>query len=211
MRLTIFITLLLFALSVGAYAQADTPVYRLQVGDQVRLSVWGESGLTVTTEVLSDGTLNFPLVGRLRVVGMSLSELEAECTSLLKTYLVNPIVSVMITSPHLPRVKVLGKVRDPGKFNIQYGDTLLDAVAYAGGFDERCDIGRIVILNKNYAKFVDLKSFLRGEELQSDMVIDIAINDGDLVFVPEVGRPDWAKATSYISGIVQSLIVVTTR
>ncbi len=211
MRLTIFITLLLFALSVGAYAQADTPVYRLRVGDQIRFQVWGESGLNITTEVLSDGSVSLPLVGRLNVIGMSLAEVEAECTRLLKTYLVNPIVSVMITSPHVPRVKVLGNVRNPGKFNIQYGDNLLDAIAYAGGFDERCDIKRILILNKNYAKFVNLKGFLRGEELQSDMDIDIAINDGDFVFVPEVGRPDWDKATSYISGIVQSLIVVATR
>ena len=211
MRLTIFIILLFFALSVGAYAQDDAPAYRLQVGDQIRMQVWGESGLTVTTEVLNDGTVSFPLVGRLSVVGMTLAELESECTALLKTYLVNPIVSVVVTSPHMPRVKVLGKVRNPGKFNIQYGDTLLDAIAYAGGFDERCDIKRILILNKNYAKFVDLKSFLKGEELQSDMDIGIAINDGDFVFVPEVGRPDWGKATSYISGIVQSLIVVSSR
>jgi polysaccharide export outer membrane protein len=210
MRLAIAI-ILVCILSVAVSADVDAPVYRLQVGDQVRFLVWGESGLGTSTEVLNDGSVSFPLVGRLVVEGMTLTEVEEQCRTALEIYLIDPIVNVVVTSPHMPRVKVLGKVRNPGKFNIQYGDTLLDAVAYAGGFDERCDIKRILILNKNYAKFVNLKSFLKGEELVTDIDVDLSINDGDLVFIPEVGRPNWGEAAPYISGIIQSLLVTSLK
>ena len=138
---------------------------------------------------------------------MTLADVEEECRTLLLIYLVDPVVTVVVTAPHVPRVKVLGKVVKPGKFVIQPGDTLLDAIAYAGGFDERCDIKRILILNKGSARLINLKGIINGEEVPEDY--NLTLYDGDFIFVPEVGRPDWAQATSYVSGIIQSLIVVT--
>jgi polysaccharide export outer membrane protein len=197
----------MFFLLASVPAAADEkPVYRLQVGDQIKFVVWNESSLGAATEVLEDGSITFPLVGRLVVEGLTLAEVEEECRIRLQTYLLDPIASVIVTSPHVPRVKVLGKVKDPGKYNLRPGDTLIDAIAYAGGFEERCDIRHILILSREGGKIVNLKGYLEGDEGFPGM--DIAMYDGDLVFVPETGRPDWDSATDVLSGIIRNLIVL---
>ena len=206
MRLA-FALLAIFLLATAAAAEEDESVYRLSEGDQVKFLVWGEGGLSITTLVLEDGSLSFPLVGRLVVEGLTLAEVEEKCRVELETYLIDPMVNVIVISPHVPRVKVLGKVTKPGKFITHPGDNLLDAIAYAGGFDERCDVRHILILNENGSRMVDLKELLKGEEPVAD--IDLSLMDGDFIFVPEVGRPDWDKATTYINGIIQSLIVIS--
>jgi polysaccharide export outer membrane protein len=205
----IFILLIISILALQAAADEEAPEYRLQYGDQVRFIVWNEADLSINTAVLDDGSVSFPLVGRIIVKGMTLAEVERLCVERLETYLVDPIVNVVVTSPHVPRVKILGKVKDPGKFIIQPGDTLLDAIAYAGGLDERCDIKRIIILNRGKARLLNIKALLLGGDIDPD--IDLNVYDGDLIFVPEVGRPNWEKATTIISGIIQSIIVLAAK
>lgn len=204
MRIIISIVLLIFLVS-PAFAGDEVPEYRLQVGDQIRFLVWGESGLGTTTQVLTDGSVSFPLVGRLLVVGMTLGEVEDECRVKLAKYLIGPIVNVVVTTPHVPRVKVLGRVASPGKFVIQPDDTLIDAIAYAGGFDERCDIKRILILNRGTAKLINLRDYLDNESGVPEG--DLTINDGDLIIVPEVSRVDWGAAMPFITAAIQSLIM----
>jgi protein involved in polysaccharide export with SLBB domain len=87
------------------------------------------------------------------------------------------------------------------------GDTLIDAIAYAGGFSSRCDIKHIIIINRSNIKIVNLKSYLKGEGQLPET--DLTIYDGDLIIVPEVLRPDYAKAMFIVNGIVQSLIIRT--
>ncbi len=204
MRLILAI-LIFLAASCAAYADDDPPEYRLQVGDEVRFLVWNEEALNATTEVLSDGTMTFPLVGRLTVLNMTLAEVEAECRDKLSRYLVDPVVNIVVISPHVPRFKIFGKVVGPGKYILQPGDTLIDAVAYAGGFGRRCDVKHILILNKGSAKLVNLKSYLLGEGGPPEE--DLLIYDGDLIIVPEVGRPDWSLAMPYITAAVQSVVM----
>ena len=204
MRL-VTITIALIILVSTAYADEGVPEYRLQAGDQVKFMVWGESGLGINTQVLTDGSISFPLVGRIVVDGMTLTEIEEECRGRLQIYLVDPVVTVIVTAPHVPKIKVLGKVKEPGKFTIKPGDTLIDAIAYAGGFEERCEIKRILILNHGYAKFINLRAYLELEEER--VKTDLTLYDGDLIIVPEVGRPDWAKAMPFVTALIQSLIV----
>jgi len=206
MRLAILITLLLIITAVTAAAE-EAPEYRLQVGDLLRYTVWDEAGLLVETSVLPDGSVSFPIVGRIVVQGMTLPEVENICCDSLKKYFVNPVVNVIVLSSHIPEIKLLGRVAAPGKYRMRPGDTLIDAIAYAGGFSSRCDIKHIIIINRSNIKIVNLKSYLKGEGQLPET--DLTIYDGDLIIVPEVLRPDYAKAMFIVNGIVQSLIIRT--
>jgi len=204
MRLATMTLLLLIILAVGA-AGEEAPEYRLQVGDMLRFTVWDETGLLVETNVLPDGSISFPLVGRIVVEGMTLAQVENICNERLKTYYVNPIATVIVLTSHIPEVKILGRVTSPGKYKLKPGDTLIDVIAYAGGFASRCDIKHILIINRNSAKMVNIKSYIKGEGALPDT--DLTIYDGDLIMVPEVLRPDYAKVMGIVNGIVQSLII----
>lgn len=198
--------LVVFILTSVAVAGEDVPVYRLHVGDQLRFVVWNEADLNITIEVLEDGSITLPLVGRLVVEGMPLTEVEEECRAALEMYLVNPVVNVIVTKAYVSSVKIIGRIQGPGKVYLQPGDTLLDVIATVGGFSSRCDVKHILILNKNGSRIVNLRPIVMNEEIEVE--IDISVMDGDLIIVPEVDRPNWDKAITYINGIIQALILV---
>ena len=204
MRLAIFIILFLLPASPALAADA-APEYRLQVGDQIKFVVWNEDGLTIATLVLPDGSVTLPLVGRFVVDGMTLAEVEKECSSRLAAYLVDPVVNIIVTDPHISAVKILGRVQNPGKFDIRPGDTLVDAIAYAGGFASRCDIKRILILNRGNARLINLRTYLENEGNSTEA--DLTVLDGDLIIVPEVTRLNWSNAMPYVTAAIQSLII----
>ncbi len=202
----VMIILAIFILTSVAAADDAAPVYRLHVGDQLRFVVWNEADLNITIEVLEDGSITLPLVGRLVVEGMPLTEVEEECRAVLEMYLVNPVVNVIVTKAYVSSVKIIGRIQGPGKVYLQPGDTLLDVIATVGGFSSRCDVKRILILNENGSRIVNLRPIVMNEEIETE--IDISVMDGDLIIVPEVDRPNWDKATTYINGIIQALILV---
>ena len=76
-----------------AAIQATAPSYRIGVGDVVSVSVYQEDDLTTTARVGEGGQIVFPLLGTVRLSGLTVAEATREITSqLLDGYLVNPIV-----------------------------------------------------------------------------------------------------------------------
>lgn len=89
------------------------------------------------------------------------------------------------------RVMVFGKVRLPGLYNVQDDARIFDAVAVAGGFANRCDIRHIFVLREHGDSFERIELDLRQFKDEVDETQNIALQDRDIIFIPEVGRVDW--------------------
>jgi polysaccharide export outer membrane protein len=112
-------------------------VYKLGVGDQLRVITFGEEQLTDDFRVSENGTIAFPLLGNERAAGMTTSELATKLAKELQDHqlLKDPSVSVEVTA-YRP-ISVLGEVARPGEYPFRPGMTMLTAVAIAGGFTYR--------------------------------------------------------------------------
>lgn len=81
----------------------------------------------------NDGFINYPMVGRLQVGGLTKSEAEKLIAEKIRPYLAeseNPIVTVRMSSYS---VSVLGEVARPGSFQVSREKiTILEALAQAG-------------------------------------------------------------------------------
>lgn len=174
----------LFLMSISI-ANAESPQsYRLRQGDLIQVSVWGEDKLQKESLVLPDGSITYPLAGRVEVVGLTSTEAEKKIAEKLKPYLPDPQVSVVIASIAGNQAHVLGKVMKPGQVMMTGPMTVLDALSIAGGLDKFADRGGIKVIRNTpqgqKAIPVYYDHLIRGERLESN----ITLNPGDTIVVP---------------------------
>ncbi len=121
--------------------------YRLSAGDKVRIAVFGEDDLTVTSQVSARGTISFPLLGELKVADLTPGDLENLVASRLRgPYLVDPRVSVSIEEYR--QFFVMGQVNKPGSYAYLPGLTVRKAVSIAGGYTERASRSKIFVVSE---------------------------------------------------------------
>jgi polysaccharide biosynthesis/export protein len=120
----------------GAIDQAvANPGYRVGPADVLAVKVFDEPTLSNKFTVDSDGTITYPFLGRVRVQGKTLREVEDHLAAgLKKDYVKNPQVTVEIAEFRARSIYVLGEVKAPGKYNIEGPVTLLEVIAKAGSF-----------------------------------------------------------------------------
>ncbi len=118
--------------------------YKLGPGDVIVIQVFGEDELKLETQLTDSGTVNYPFLGTIKVVGMSIKELEQHVYNGLKPdYFVEPNVFVGIVQ-YRP-FYIHGEVKKPGGYPYQPGMTVNQAIALAGGLTERASKEKIEI------------------------------------------------------------------
>ena len=156
--------------SIQAFCAETPPSYTLGAGDRIHISVFGEDDLTMDVVIAETGKIKYPFLGEIQVAGLTTVELDQRITRGLKgPYLVNPdvIVSILEYRPFY----VYGEVNDPGSFQYRPGISVGHAVALAGGFTERANRDRILVvrndkqLNKRYSQPIELHDLVRAGDL----------------------------------------------
>lgn len=117
--------------TTAAAQSSDT--YRINPGDELNVQVFGEPTLTQMVTVLDDGTVEYPLIGRVPVGGKTPPQAADQIKTELLKYLKHPIVTVALSQQGQNNVLVLGNVKTPGKYLVRSGAHLSDAIAAAGG------------------------------------------------------------------------------
>ncbi|HMF42468.1 MAG TPA: polysaccharide biosynthesis/export family protein [Polyangia bacterium] len=116
-------------------AEASEPADRVGIDDTFDVRVYGESELSGTFRVATDGNVDYPLAGRITVVGLRTGEIQQLIVARLKDrYLKDPQVVVTIKDRNSQKISVLGQVAKPGQVAYYPNMTIVDAIANAGGF-----------------------------------------------------------------------------
>ena len=170
MRIARFVLGLCFAvLTCSAAPAQELSSYKLGSGDMISIRVLGEDDLKREKVRLSDaGTLSFPVLGEIRVKGMTVGALEEHITKGLKgRYLLNPQVTVAIEEYR--NFFVNGMVEKPGGYPFSPGLTVRKAISIAGGFKERASREKISIIHdddpKQTPRKVDLGTPVRPGDI----------------------------------------------
>lgn len=158
--------------------------YLIQPLDLLQIEVFGEPDISRSYPVSATGMIRHPLLDKVHVAGLTVSQVEENLTQLLsRDYLINPRVSVRVTQSTGRQVTLLGEVKKPGTYTIPHEQhlTLLQLVAIAGGFTDLAAINRVSILRDGTRSKVNVSDVLKGRPDTTD----IELCPGDVVTVPE--------------------------
>ena len=176
--------------------------YRIGPEDLLEISVFEDEKVNKTVRVSFQGNINLPLLGVLKVKGLTASELEREIRDLLaEKYFQDPHVSVFIKEYRNQRISLMGAVDKPGVYDLSGQKTILDLLAISGGL--KVDAGKLLFLirpptledeapkeqkdpNLPTAKtfIIDLEELL----VNGDLTLNLPLIHGDIINIPVSGK-----------------------
>ena len=191
--LIIIFTLMLAIVSSFSYAavkESETSQKGYTIGPENVLQIdvyYGKEDeeLSRKARVSAKGDITFPLLGEVRVGGLTVSGAENLITEMLaKDYFVNPQVSIFIEQ--YSTVSILGQVEEPGTYEIKGRLTVVQLISEAGGFTKLAHTNNVWVIRtspdgtkeKMQVKVNDIIN--KGKEED-----DIQLQQGDIVTVSE--------------------------
>ena len=174
--------------SLAAPSEAQAPGAGRAAGiigklDTVEIRVFREDELTTAGQLSADGTITMPLIGPVRMAGLTTDQAAAAITTKLKDgYLVRPEVSVSIEARVRRTVTVLGQAQNPGVFELPVDRqlTVVEAIGMAGGATRIANIKKISLKRRGGpVQMLNLKDITSGK------TADPALRDGDVLSIPD--------------------------
>lgn len=165
----------------------ETPEYKLGPGDIVRIAVYNSPDLTTEAEIAQNGTIGFPLIGAVKIGGLTRAEAEKTISSRLAKggFVSKAHVNMLVTQYRSQQVSVIGEVNKPGKYPINQTVTLTDVIAMAGGIGPKGGHMVTIIRKEEGGKTaqyaVDFKKLLAGDNPERN----IRIASEDVIYVPQ--------------------------
>lgn len=194
--------------SAAAAQPADDPiVYRLGPKDLVEIQVVEEPSLNLQRRVNDRGSLTLPLIGEVRVSGLT----SAETAALLKgrleeSFLQRATVTVRVVEFRSRPISVIGAVRRPGTLELSGRWNLLDALTDAGGLAEGHGAVVHILRRADNGLHDQLTVSLDDLLIRADPTANVPIFSNDVISVPTA-----APITIYLMGEVGATGAMTFR
>ncbi len=181
---------LLAVLGAGAGVGAqepppDTGRYHIEASDVLTVKYRYSPEYDYTVMVQPDGFISLPIVGELRVGGLTVAEALAVIRKQASQRLRDPEITVELKEFQRPRFFVGGEVGSPGEFALRGRIGVMQAIAMAGGFKQSAKHSQVVHLRQvddrhAVRTIVNAKALAKNPE-----TADIELQPGDLLFVPQ--------------------------
>lgn len=153
-------------------------------GDKFEIRVFGEEDLSGEFTVSSNGTINYPYIGRFQVTGLTCADVEElVANGLREGFLRMPSVSCAIAEYNSKRIFVFGEVKTPGSFPYKSNISIIEAFALAGGFSERANTNNTKLTR--VVNDVEIQVRVPMQEIVEGRQRNIRLLPGDIIFVPE--------------------------
>ncbi len=161
--------------------------YLIQAGDLVEIKVYKEDDMDRTLRVATNGSITFPLIGNVKISGLTVSAAEQKLENALQEYIKMPSVSFLIKEYANKTVYVLGQVKKPSSITIlpEKTMTLLEAITSAGGFTDVAAISKVKILRMEDGVQKSIEVDVSQITKEGNKQYDIPLKPADIVFVPQ--------------------------
>lgn len=196
------------AVTIGDYTGLSTDAgeegltYHLGVRDLIQVEIFQVEELNHEARVNSQGYISLPLIGNLKVEGLTAEETERMIESKLsENFLQDPRVTIFVKEYESQKITIEGFVASPGVKSLTGKTTVLQAIAMAGGAVRLADQKKIVIFrtvaeNKIVGYKIDIHKIRTGE------IKDPFVQNKDIIVVPKHGGrgavDEWQRLTSGI-------------
>ncbi len=185
--LKFFGSLLLVTLGWVGLAQAQEKIFedKLGAGDTIRIQVFQNPDLTLETRIQESGNITYPLIGAVRLAGLTIPDAEKVVATALKTggFMQQPQVSVTQVQARRKQISVLGAVSKPGQLPLEYVNTRLsDVIAFAGGIAAGGS-DTVIVTGQRGGKPLRHEINMAELYLEGKTANDILMAPGDVVYV----------------------------
>lgn len=159
--------------------------YTLGAGDVIRIQVFQSTDLTVEARISESGVISYPLLGVVKLAGLSPQQAENLISTRLKEgrFLQNPQVTLNVLQFRSQQVSVLGNVARPGRYPLETtGMRMSEILSVAGGVSERGSDSVILMTTRDgrpQRLEIDLVEMFTSGDLSKDVILQA----GDTVFV----------------------------
>ena len=154
--------------------------YRLSLGDELKIILSGSKKDILDLKVKLDGTIFFPDIGSISVVGETFEEVKKKIKNIVDNSFVGTEVDISFSKLSLKKISIIGAVKNPGVYLVNPFTTVSSSMAYAGGITDSASLRKIEIISFQGEKTTfDLYDFLIFGNRSQDKVI----NSGDTIVV----------------------------
>jgi polysaccharide export outer membrane protein len=167
--------------------------YRVGGYDILDITVYEETDLSTRgVRISADGFISFPLIGRIKVEGLTTSEIEKIISNKLAQgkFIIDAQVSVMVVDYRSKQFMVLGPVTNPGSYPLKAQERVIDAISSAGGMVFEQGSNEMMIIRtenpdteqeRKIAIRIDISALLHEGDQQSNLLL----MDKDLLYIPK--------------------------
>lgn len=180
-----FIIISLTLLRPAAYADD----YIIGPDDVVKVTVYNHPDLTATDRISGDGMIMLPLIGDIKLAGLSVEQAAKKISLLLGDgFIMDPKVSVFIVEFRSKKVMIMGQVFRPGVFTLSGNTTFLELLTLSGGLTKEAgDKATIKRKTPDPAGEGLITIDLRKLIDQGDASLDVTLMDSDSIYIAKVG------------------------
>ncbi len=174
-------------------ASGQSKAYVVTNTDRIRIAVYQEDDLSVISRVDAQGSVNLPLVGAVKVAGLTVEQAERTIEQAYQEgrFLRSPKVTINVEEYAPREVSISGEIRSPGRYPlpIESSMTILELVTRAGGLTDTAKgtavtITRISAEGKKEVFSVDVESMIKGRRGAKVADTSLVLQAGDIIFVP---------------------------
>jgi polysaccharide biosynthesis/export protein len=173
--------------SVETAASSDVD-YKIGPLDTLQVYVRNEPDLSVTIPVRPDGRISTPLIQDMVAAGKTASQLSQDIADELRSYIQDPIVTVMVSNfsgPFDQQVRVVGEATDPRAIPYRANMTLLDVMIEVGGLTEFADGNRAVLVRGSGQQQQSFSAHLDDLLKDGDISANAPVLPGDVIIIPQ--------------------------
>ena len=191
---------------VQASLQDDT--YLLGPGDQLELKIFDAPELTGNLDLLNDGTVSLPLIGSVRLSGLSLSQATQWVTSLYRKQVLRPELQLRLVKSRPIRVALVGEIEHPGLYSLTTSEgsqtqggpgitisglpTVVDAIQKAGGITQLANLREVILQRRipgDSPRYKQTKLDLLALIFNGDQQQNPFLFDGDTIRITKAEEP----------------------
>jgi polysaccharide export outer membrane protein len=164
--------------------QADPNAYIIGEQDALVITVWKEKEISGGVVVRPDGKITVPLVGEIKVVGMTPVQLQSVLMEKLKPFVTVPQVTVAVTEIRSRKIYLIGHAAREGPFTINGTTSVLQIIAQAGGLKDFAKRKKIYILRQHGTEQTrfdfNYDQVIKGQHIEQNILLE----PGDTIVVP---------------------------
>jgi polysaccharide export outer membrane protein len=170
--------------STGTKTKSISESTTLGAGDLLEVRVFQETDLSGPFRISPEGTIDYPLCGKVELAAKTSSEAADSLTHCLANgYLRKPQVTVLVREYTSKKIFVFGEVQKPGTFPYEENMSVIQAITLAGGFTKLAAKNSTNVTRQENGHEVKVRAPV--EEIGVGREKNILLQPGDIVFVPE--------------------------
>ena len=163
--------------------------YILGAGDRLTIQVLGVPQFSGDYQVLVNGSLNLPRIGKVTVAGMTLEEATEVISQNYSQLLRKPVVTINLLQPRPLSIGIAGEINHPGTYTMEVAGarfpTITNALELAGGITQAADLRQAQVRRRHSFGEEQIIPVNLWELLQTgNLDYDVTLRDGDTIFIP---------------------------